>query len=417
MANRIWNLRLVAWAALAFVVALQSGAQGYTDTVRLYLDSDRTINSASTHSIEAGIRVALHEHGGKLDGRDVELVLLDHRGNVKRSRRSFEKFADDPAALAIFGGMHSPPLLAHRDALINARRLLTLDPWAAAGPITRPPTKENWVFRLSVDDSNAGVFIAEQAIRRGVKKPALLLEKTGWGESNHQTMSGAIRDRLGVDSSVAWFNWGASDSSIRIMLRDIIASGADAVFFVGNVREGVALVRIMAESDGELALPIYSHWGITGGDFYEQVGWEKLSALDLVFIQTRYQLADAAKGARQHQLLDTAQACGMFLDAKTTNDIDAPAGFVHAYDLTKIFIAAVEQAGLSGDVRADRIKVCAALEGLEAPVTGLIREYDRPFGPYSQPGSAAHEALSIQDYTLARYTEGGVVRHVEVLDE
>jgi len=27
-----------------------------------------------------------------------------------------------------------------------------------------------------------------------------------------------------------------------------------------------------------------------------KVGWEKLSALDLVFIQTRYQLADAAKG-------------------------------------------------------------------------------------------------------------------------
>ena len=392
-------------------------AQAYPETVRIYLDSDRSVNTASTHAIEAGIRVALHEHGDQLGGRPVELVLLDHRGNVKRSQRSFEQFAKDPAGLAVFSGIHSPPLLAHRDSLINAQGLLTLDPWAAAGPITRPPTPENWIFRLSVDDTNAGVFIAHQAMARGVRRPALLLEKTGWGESNHQTMTKAIRARLGFDPSVTWFNWGTSEATMRIKLREIVASGADAVFFVGNVREGVTLTRVLSASGGELNLPVYSHWGITGGDFFQQVGAETLAGLEWVFIQTRFQVAGAAPGSKMDRLLKTAQTCGMFLDAQTTDDIDAPTGFVHAYDLTKIFIAAVKQAGLTDDVIADRKNIRTALQSLKVTVPGLIRDYDRPFGPYTQPGSAAHEALTNHDYTLARYDHDGVIRHIDNADD
>jgi len=38
-------------------------------------------------------------------------------------------------------------------------------------PITRSSSGKNWIFCLSIDDSNAGTFISEQALKEKVKKP------------------------------------------------------------------------------------------------------------------------------------------------------------------------------------------------------------------------------------------------------
>ena len=384
------------------------GAGQSADTVRIYLDADRTGTRASGISIEQGIRTALSEVDNKLAGRDVELVIKDHRGNTRRSKKHLEEYLKDDQALVVFSGLHSPPLLANR-TFINENRILVLDPWAAAGPITRYPSATNWIFRLSVDDSKAGYVIAKYAVeKRSFKKPALLLEETGWGKSNDRTMKAALK-QYGIErTTTKWFNWNLKENGARIMLREIVATGADSIFLVANAPEGKTFAKAMASLPLESRLPICSHWGITGGDFPDVINSEMRDKLDLHFIQTRFSFVGNRESGFGTKVFN--RAATLFPDAiKKREDIRAPTGFIHAYDLTKILISAIEQKGLSEDIKDNRARIRDALENMQDSVQGLIKKYDKPFSRYSKDNPDAHEALSENEFVMARYGENNEI--------
>lgn len=262
-------------------------AVGYTQElprIRVYLDADRTGTRQSGISIERGIRTALSEVDNKIAGHEVELVIKDHRGNTRRSKKHLKEYLQDERALAVFSGLHSPPLLANRE-FINTNGILVLDPWAAAGPITRYPSEENWIFRLSVDDTKAGDVISRYAVQKcGYSKPALLLENTGWGKSNKKTITNTLAQLNIMPTVTVWFQWNVSEERARIHLRTISISGADVIFFVGNAPEGKTFAKAMVSLPEEQHLPICSHWGITGGDFPSVIGPDIREKLSLTFI-------------------------------------------------------------------------------------------------------------------------------------
>ncbi len=132
------------------------------NNLNIYLDADRSGAKASGLSIEQGIRTALSEVNNTIGGKKVNLVIRDHHGNAARSLMHLQEFIQDKNALVVFSGLHSTPLLENLN-LINNNQILLLDPWAAAGPITRGKSKENWVFRLSIDDTKAGSVIVNSA--------------------------------------------------------------------------------------------------------------------------------------------------------------------------------------------------------------------------------------------------------------
>ncbi len=395
--------------ATAILLLTAANAQAAEPVLHLYLDADRSGTRAAGVAIEQGIRTALSEVDNRLDGHPVELVIRDHRGSSPRSRAHLEEFLADPDALALFSGLHSPPLLAHRD-FINANAILVLDPWAAAGPITRPPQGDNWIFRLSVDDSKAGRMIAEYAVQReGFRRPLLLLENTGWGRSNQATMTAAIKD-LGVAAAgLLWFNWGLGKNEARILLRQAAASGADVIFLVANAPEGKWLAHAMAELPAAQRLPIRSHWGITGGDFPQAVDAATRAGLDLAFIQSRFSFLQPGQHPLTNRVLQRARELFPKQIADAV-DIHAPTGFIHAYDLTRLLIAAAKQAGLSGQAQTDRAHLRNALESLQQPVEGLVKTYRRPFRAYDADHPDAHEALGPQDWTMGRYASDGSIR-------
>ncbi len=378
------------------------------EKIHLYIDADRTGSRDSGIAIEQGVRTALSEVGNRLVGHEVVLKIRDHRGSSPRSRAHLEEYLQDPAALALFSGLHSPPLLAHRD-FINQQQILVLDPWAAAGPITRSESDQNWIFRLSVDDSKAGYVIAEHAVRKEqFKRPYLLLEETGWGRSNHKTMGRALQEMDTAPVGVAWFNWSLGENMARIMLRNIASSGADVIFMVANAPEGKTFARAMLSLPESQRLPIRSHWGITGGDFPQVIDRQMREQLDLAFIQTAFSFINHAERPMAQAVLKRARQ--LFPQTiGSGKDVRAPAGFIHAYDLTRLLIVAVEQAGLSGDMQQDRLRLHAALERLELPVEGLIKRYIAPFRPYTPADPDAHEALGREDFVMARYGRDGEI--------
>lgn len=393
---------LVAWLVAGLPASIFSAVSiAQPKQINFYYSADRTGTKSSGNSMEQGIRTALAQYGNKVGDYQVQLITLNHRGSTPRSDRHLQQYLEDDKALVFFSGMHSPPLLKARQ-FINENEILMLCPWAAAGPITRHDSKQNWIFRLSIDDSKAGFVITDFAVKRhGIKKPALLLEETGWGKSNLSTMTKALKEHGLSPAVVKRFNWGLGEVGAKIILREIKAAGADAVFLVANAPEGEAVSQAMASLVEEYKLPIFSHWGITGGDFPKIIGPDIRSKFELHFIQTGFsflgELNDFQQGVFQ-QLVSLHPE-----SIKEPKDLQAPTGFIHAYDLTNILLSAIQQDPLTGNVIEDRRSIRKALENLKNPVTGLIKKYEKPFSEYSSENIDAHEALRKEDFVMAIY--------------
>lgn len=379
--------------------------------LHLYLDADFTTMSAAANAIELGINTALSEENHQVNGHKIKIITKNHRGNSRRSAKHLQQFIEDKNAIAVFGGLHSPPLLSNKD-FINQQQILTLVPWAAAGPITRSTNQQNWIFRLSIDDSNAGEFIINQALKQGFKKPYLLLENTGWGHSNLKKMSQALRNKNIQGVGVKRFNWGLNNSQARLILHDIVAARPDVIIFVGNSPEGVIFSKELAALNSGIA--IRSHWGVTGGNFAHQVTIKERNIIDLQFIQTKFSFISSPPTPKSKHVFNLLTQISSITAPK---DIPATAGFIHAYDLTRLFISALKQVQLTGNKTIDSKALHQALENLETPVSGLIKTYKKPFSQYSQHHNDAHEALNDNDYRMGFYDADNAIRLINLDSE
>jgi len=388
-----------------------SQSDGSFDTIRLYLSADQSISKSSGRSIEQGITAALAEVDYKIHNQKIEVVLLDHKGSSQRAKQHLDTFIEDRQALLLFTGLHSPPVLDNRD-FINENGILTLDPWAAAGPITRYPSENNWIFRLSVDDTKAGEFISDYALSEGFSSPYLILEDTGWGTSNQKTMTSALAKSEIVPAGIAWFNWSLGINQAKLILREAHESGADVIFFVGNAPEGKVFAEAMTLIDEHKRLPIRSHWGITGGDFQEVISADMRALLDLKFLQTKFSFLNIEGHTIAGQVLENTYLLYPG-EVEKPEDIQAPTGFIHAYDLTKLMIKAMESVDSDLSIPLKRNELRKSLENISEPVEGLIKTYNKPFSVYSENNIDAHEALNINDFRMAYYNEDNSIILVE----
>ena len=381
-------------------------AEALSSSYNLYIDADFDGAQSSSFAIEQGIRTALDEVDYMIGGTPVELITRNHRGNTRRSRAHLHEIAADPYALALYCGLHSPPVLDGL-AMVHEEQLLLLDPWAAAAPITRFNAKTNWVFRLSLDDSKVGRFLVDHLVQdRSFSSPALLLEDTGWGRSNEKNMGAALQSYNLLQAPVYWFSWNLKEITARRILRELKEQGADCVVLVANSAEGAVWVQAMAALEPDMRLPIISHWGITGGDFFERTAGSNLRQVDLSFVQSDFKNLYEMPASYHREVIERAERLFGFTQPPSRR-WKAPAGFVHGYDITRLFIEAASQAALTGSAQVDRARIRTELEQLEKPVSGLLKVYQKPYGVFSEEAKDAHEALSVSDYMMAKYDEEG----------
>ncbi len=342
-------------------------------------------NSFSAQAIELGLRTAIAQinaAGGVLGGRPIELVIKDNHGVPARGIRNGAEFAAMPNLVAVFGGRFSPVILEQLPTLKEAK-LPYLVAWAAADPIINNGMQPNYIFRLSLRDSLAMPKLLESAEQRGFDKVGLLLHNNAWGRSN---LAAAQKYMLGVKNQkivdIDWFN--ARDTTLIKQYQKLTDAGAKAVVLVAN-DEGAALVREVAALPPSQRVPIISHWGITGGEFFKNTG-AALQEVDLSVIQTfSFFTADKQRLAR---FMKTATLTD---GIKRIEDIHAPVGVAQAYDLMHILAKAINLAG-----KPERSAIRDALEKVPEH-RGLVRLYQPPFTP------TRHEALGPAELLMARY--------------
>ncbi|MCM8529024.1 MAG: hypothetical protein NE327_21050, partial [Lentisphaeraceae bacterium] len=97
------------------ILLLFLSTAGMAEELNIYLDADFTGYEQSSVSIEMGIQTALAQHKQLLGDVKVNIRRLDHKANSLRSLKNIKTYLNDPNRLAIFSGIHSPPLLANKN--------------------------------------------------------------------------------------------------------------------------------------------------------------------------------------------------------------------------------------------------------------------------------------------------------------
>lgn len=361
------------------------------------LDADMSSGSArSGEAIRRGLELAIEEinRDGGLLGRPVELIVRDHRGNPDRGLDNLAAFSEVRDLIGVFGGIHTPVAIRELE-FIHTNDLLYFCPWAAGTPIVKNGYSPNHVFRVSVRDEYAGGFLVRRALQRGGKKIGLMLERTAWGRSNEKAMKEALAEQGLEPVGEEWFSWGEKDLSL--LTQRLTDKGCDTILLVCNPLEGVAAVKAVAGLPADKRPKIVSHWGISGGRFFE-MAQDYLEEVDIAFLQS-FSFVQPKYPERVQALTEAYLA--KYEDCQNARGIFAPVGTAHSYELMRMIALAIRN--------SQSTKKTQLLESLEALENyhGIIRDYDHPFPPNH------HDALDASDFILARFDSEGVIVPLE----
>ena len=369
---------LLTAAAIAYRMAPAAAAE----PVKLGFVAALSGQSAkSGEGIRRGLEVAIDEvnaRGGVL-GRPLVLVARDDESNPAKGQIAARELIDREGVVALFGGLDSPVSQAIVP-IANGAKIPFMGVWAAATGITRNGANPNFVFRVSAVDALVDVRLIAHAGTLGVKKPGLMLVNNGWGESNNAGLTAAAAAAGVVLAGIEKFD--DKDVDMAPQLQRLRAAGADGIILVGNAAPGAQVVKSMQRL--AWAVPMVSHWGISGGRFPELAGsW----AGRVQFVQT-YSFF-GKQTAIGEKVIAALQA--KYPDIKGVGDITPPVGVANAYDALMLLALAVAAAGST-----DGDKIRQSLESL-GRYEGLIKTYDHPFSPTD------HDALTANDYVMVRY--------------
>ncbi len=393
-------MRLSKLIPILFVLLLPASAvRAAGDPVLIGLDAEfGHKSSTSAQAIERGILVALdeiNERGGVLGGRPLSLVTRDNRSVPARARANIRNLASMKDLVAVVTGKFSPVAL-ELIPLVHELKLPFLDPWAAADGIIDNGHEPNYAFRVSLRDSWAIPKMVRHAQARGFNRFGMMAPKNGWGRSNVKAMQQMLSQEDGktvVLTGIQWHFWG--DQTLIGQYLKLVKAGADAIILIANESEAAILLKEIASIPEADRRPIFSHWGITGGDLRKLVGGA-LDIVDLSVIQTF--TFSRNTGRKALEVSERAKAKFGLADA---SEIRSQVGFAHGYDIAHILAMAVDRAGST-----EREQVRNALERL-GRYEGLVRTYDPPFT------AQRHEALSPDVLFMGRFSNAGDLRRID----
>ena len=369
----------------------------HADELIIGLDADLSAVAVEGGlAIQRGAQLAIDEinqEGGVL-GKQLKLVSKDHRGNPARGQRNIEQFAQQQNLVAVLGGIHTPVAMSELP-LIHKHKLIYLGPWAAGTQLVDNGYTPNYVFRVSLRDQDAGVVLLKHAKQNNFTQVALMLEHTSWGRSNKQSLEQAAL-QLGLNiTHLEWFNW--RDSEMANKVTRVIATQPQAIILVANAPEGAEIVKAMHKLPTNLHKPIISHWGITSGNFIEQVGLDIIRQSDIRVLQT-FSFFTAENMQKSTRVLQAYNQ--KYQTDYTAQTVPSAVGIAHAYDLVHMLAQAIRQAKTT-----ESSAVHNALENLPQ-YQGLVKTYKRAFS------ANKHDALEPDDYHVFAFDNFGYLSNI-----
>ncbi len=295
-----------------------------------------------------GIKMGVDEinAAGGIDGRMIELITLDEKGDATEAVNAYNSLVDQ-GVVAIIGDVTSKPCIAVAElAAEDNMPMLT-----ATGTAAEITTIGGNVFRTCFMDPFQGQIMATFAADNlGAKKVAVMYDI---GSDYSQGLADSFKAQAGAKNMevTAFEGYGTADTDFTSILNKIIATSPDAIF-VPDYYGDVSLALIQARTAGYTG-------AMLGGDGWDGVlgalPADNLSVANNGYFSNHYATAD--------------EAAAKFLSQyKTLFGDDGNAFAALGYDSAYIMADAIKRAGSTD---ADAIVAALAATDLEC-VTGHV---------------------------------------------
>jgi len=185
----------------------------------------------------------VNEAGGLLDGRPVEVIVGDDRGDPEEARRVAQRLIEEDV-VAVVGAYNSDASEAASE-VYDAAGVLQITPSSTAIRLTEKGYTR--FFRTCFCDDSQGEFAAELMIRTlGKQRIALVHDNTVYAKGLAEW---AQRYAEELDGEVVLFTAiTPGQRDFTALLEQLEASTAEVLYFTGYYPEGGLLVKQMKET-------------------------------------------------------------------------------------------------------------------------------------------------------------------------
>jgi branched-chain amino acid transport system substrate-binding protein len=353
-------------------------------------DLSASPSALSGQAATLGLQAAIDDvnaAGGVL-GRKLTLVVRDDLSQPPKSIQNMSDLIDNEQVVAVFGPTNSGNALAWKQ-VPNQKKIPVIGTVGSGTAITYPVSAgaDNYMFRISMVDREQVVGLMAYVKKNpSVKNIGYLSETTGYGQGGLKDMQ-EIGDLQGI-KPVCNEKFGVNDTDMTSQLNKCKSAGVDTLVVWA---QGTPLGQLMRSMEKINYFPLtLMTWAADNQSFYEAAG--KTLAEKPIFMRT----VTEQRTPNQQKLYDRV--------APKMTSASAFGFAAHSYDAVMVLAAAIKQANST-----DGSKIREALESLQTPYDGLMKNYDKPFS------KREHEALRVKDFKWTHWQDGKLLPYSDAV--
>ena len=377
--------KLLSAVALSFF-----GFAAQAQDIKLGFNGDLSASPSALSGQAAvlGLQAAIDDvnaAGGVL-GRKLTLVVRDDLSQPPKSIQNMSDLIDNEQVVTVFGPTNSGNALAWKQ-VPNQKKIPVIGTVGSGTAITYPvsPGADNYMFRISMVDREQVVGLMAYVKKNpAVKSVGYLAETTGYGQGGLKDMQ-EIGDLQGI-KPLCNEKFGVNDTDMTSQLNKCKAAGVDTIVVWA---QGTPLGQLMRSMEKINYFPLtLMTWAADNQSFYEAAG--KSLAEKPIFMRT----VTEERTSTQQKLYDRI--------APKMTSASAFGFAAHSYDAVMLLALAIKQANST-----DGSKIHEALENLQTPYAGMMKNYDKPFS------KTEHEALRVKDFKWTHWQDGKLLPYTD----
>jgi len=222
--------------------------------------------AALGNAIENGFRLHVTEQGGKLAGREIELIKVDDESDPAKATDNVNKLIKRDNVDVVVGSVHSGVAMAMARVAKQSGTLLIV-PNAGADAVTGAMCAPN-IFRSSFANWQPGYATGEAMVQRGHKKVVTITWKYAAGDE----MVGGFKEAFQKSGGqvLKELSLPFPNVEFQALLTEIAASKPDAVFAFFAGGGAVKFVKDYAAAGLKKSIPLYGTGFLTDGTLEAQ---------------------------------------------------------------------------------------------------------------------------------------------------
>lgn len=334
------------------------------------------------NSARVGAQVAVDEINavGGYVGRKFELVVRDDKADGDVGLQHAEELVLKEKVTATIGFCNSGVAMKALDTFQKNKSPLIV-PCATGTAITaKYPAAESFIFRTAARDQLQTQFLVDEIVKRKLKKVALLVDTSGYGDAGLKELDAALT-KAGI-KPVAVVRFKVGVKTLADEIKQLKDSGADALIgWTVGPEEGVISASRAAAG---WKVPQFGPWGLSHGSAFTASGGAVEGTLMVQTVLPNPSMDRNSAFLRAYAKLSKEPLMGSMMAASQT------------YDAMHLLVRGMFAS--KGDLSGPGLKM--GLENLSQPYRGVVTTYERPFSDKD------HDAISSNMLWLGTWRNG-----------